>query len=521
MTVKRKDEDWALFWCSLLHPVLFGEIEAHEVGAFLRQLASEERTFPNGRRKKPSLSTLGRKLRKYEKGGFEALERKARTDRGQVRAHERSLIDRAIAIKRDQPRRSDEAINQFLRVEFHKTLPKSTLYRHLRAAGATRLKLGIDRTPVRKRWTRDQTHDLWVGDFETGPYVRYDTGVVPTQLSAFIDCHSRFVVEGRYYYCSKLDILIDSLLRAWAQHGAPGALYVDNAKVYHARALRIACYRLHIRHLHRKPRDPAGGGVIERFFETTQGQFEAEVRAGDILTLDELNRSFSAWLEVSYHRRPHSEIGQPPRERYSQGLTAIRHVDMEAAAKCFLRSEPRTVHRDFSDVRIEGRFYRVDRQFRGDRVEVRYDSFSNLESVLIYSLRDQYLGKGILHQRQQGEPAAAAPSPPKPQYNYLELLVREHERELESQARGIDYREVLRPRLWPFTSFVQALGRLLGRKGGMSGFTTQELESLHKLYAKLPQLSPPLVTRACEQAPEKTLPYVLRELEALAPRKEM
>jgi transposase InsO family protein len=518
--MRRKDETWALFWCSLLHPVLFGDLEPHQVGAFLRRLAAEERTFPNGTRKKPSLSTLRRKLRNYQKGGFEALGRQARADRGKVRAHGQVLIDRAIAIKRDQPRRSDETINQFLRAEFQKTLPKSTLYRHLRAAGATRLKLGIDRTPVRKRWTRDHTHDLWVGDFETGPYVRYDTGVVPTQLSAFIDCHSRFVVEGRYYYCGKLDILIDSLLRAWAQHGAPGALYVDNAKVYQARALRIACYRLHIRHLHRKPRDPAGGGVIERFFETAQGQFEAEVRAGDILTLDELNRGFSAWLEMSYHRRPHSEIGQPPRERYEQGLTAIRHVDMEAAAKCFLRSEPRTVHRDFSDVRIEGRFYRVDRKLRGDRVEVRYDPFSELESVLIYSLDDRYLGKGILHQREQGEPAPAVSTASKPQYNYLELLVREHERELQAQARGIDYREALRPRLWPFTSFVQTLGRLLGRKGGMSGFTTQELESLHKLYAKLPQLSQPLVTRACELAAEKTLPYVLRELETPALRKD-
>ncbi len=518
--LKRKDETWALFWCSLLHPVLFGEIEAHEVGAFLRQLAAEECAFPNGQRKKPSLSTLWRKLRNYQQGGFEALGRQARADRGRARAHDRALIERAIAIKRDQPRRSDETINQFLRAEFHKTLPKSTLYRHLRAAGATRLKLGIDRTPVRKRWTCDHTHDLWVGDFEHGPYVRYDPNVVASRLTAYIDCHSRYVPEGRYYYWDNLDVLIDSLLRAWAQHGAPGALYVDNAKVYQSRALQIACYRLHIRLLHRKPKDPPGGGLIERFFETVQGQFEAEVRAGGILTLDELNRAFSAWLEMSYHRRPHSETGEPPRERYQQGLTAIRHVDMEAAAKCFLRCEERSVHRDFSDVRLEGRFYRVDRKLRGDRVEVRYDPFSDPESVLIYSLDDQYLGKGILHQREQGEPAPQAPVAPKPQYNYLELLIREHERELQAQARGIDYRAALDPRLWPFTSFVQTLGRLLGRKGGLSGFTTQELETLHKLHEKFPQLSEPLVSRAFEQAPGQTLPHLLRELETLAQRKE-
>ena len=80
--VKRKDETWALFWCSLLHPVLFGEVEAHEVAAFLRRLAGEERTFPNGACKKPSLTTLQRKLRNYQRGGFEALGRQARSDRG-------------------------------------------------------------------------------------------------------------------------------------------------------------------------------------------------------------------------------------------------------------------------------------------------------------------------------------------------------------------------------------------------------------------------------------------------------
>lgn len=517
--MKRKDEDWALFWCSLLHPVLFGEVEAHEVAAFLRHLAAEERLFPNGVRKKASLTTLRRKLRTYRSAGFEALARKVRSDRGRPRAHEQQLIDRAIALKRDQPRRSDEAINQFLRAEFNQTLPKSTLYRHLRSAGATRIKLGIDRTPVRKRWTYDHTHDLWVGDFEDGPYVLEQGDVVPTHLSGFIDCHSRCLVEGRYYLRESLDILIDSLLRAWAQHGAPASLYVDNAKIYHARGLRAACYRLHIRLLHRKPKDPPGGGLIERFFETAQSQFEAEVRAGDILSLEELNRAFSAWLEISYDRRPNAETRQPPRERYEQGLTAIRHVDMEAAAQCFMRSEPRTVNRDFSDVRLEGRCYRVDRKLRGDRVVVRYDPFADCNTVLLYTADEQYLGKGVLHQRQEGEPAPSPQPTPKPKHNYLKLLVDQHERELLRQTRGIDYQAVQATRPWPFANFAHLLARLLGRKGGLSAFNTDELETLHKLYQKLPNLCETLVTRALEQAPGKTLPHLIREMQALAQRK--
>ena len=51
------------------------------------------------------------------------------------------------------------------------TIAKSTLYRHLKKAGATKIKLSVSGKKVRKRWSRDNTHDLWVGDFQEGPYV--------------------------------------------------------------------------------------------------------------------------------------------------------------------------------------------------------------------------------------------------------------------------------------------------------------------------------------------------------------
>ncbi|WP_230408017.1 DDE-type integrase/transposase/recombinase [Candidatus Kuenenia stuttgartiensis] len=97
-----------------------------------------------------------------------------------------------------------------------------------------------------------------------------DGEALPTNLCLFIDCYSRYVVEGRYYLKQTLDILIDSLIRAWTIHGSPKELYLDNAKVYHSDALRSACYNLGIKLIHRPPRDPAPGGLVERFFGTSQ-----------------------------------------------------------------------------------------------------------------------------------------------------------------------------------------------------------------------------------------------------------
>jgi transposase InsO family protein len=519
--MKDKDLERAIFWASLLQPVVLGEVPPEEIASFLRELAQEQRLYPDGQRRKPSLSTLRRKLRIYREEGFEALARKRRSDRGKPRAHSQELIEKAVEIKRDQARRSHLAINKFLEVQHGKTIPRSTLYRHLKQAGATRLKLGVESKKVRRRWTRDYTHALWLGDFEEGPYVLHEGEVVPTHLCAFIDCHSRALVEGRYYLRQNLDVLIDSLLRAWAVHGAPDEIYVDQAKVYLAKALKAACFALEIRLIHRGSGDAPPGGLIERFFETAQSQYESEVRAGDILTLEALNRGFSAWCTVAYHRQQHSEIGETPEARFQAGQRRpIRHVDIQRVAEFFLRREIRRVHRDFSDVRLYGRYYRVDKSLRGDRVEVRYDPFSAPDTVLLYSEGEEYLGKGLLHNRDKGEEVSAPQRPQKPRHDYIQLLVAEHEAELRRRTQGIDYRKVVASRDWPFLDFAAVLSRLSGRKGGLASFSAGELEELKKLYNRHPGLSETLLREAFERAQEKTIPYIAYELQRLVGRKE-
>lgn len=518
--MKSSEEKWAVFWCGLLRAAIFGEVGKGQVQAHLREVSRQEVTFPDGRRGKPSLTTLRRKLRKYRREGFQALARKRRSDRGRIRSALPAVLARAVQIKKEQPRRSDEAINRLLEAEFGRRLARSTLYRHLKEAGATRLKLGIVKKPVRCRWTRDRTHELWLGDFEEGPYVLVDGEPVPSHLSAFIDCHSRYQVEGRYYYRQNLDILVDSLLRAWAAHGASNELYLDNAKVYHSTGLRTACCALGIKLTYRPPGDPSPGGLVERFFGTVQSQFEAEVRAGSILTLEQLNRAYSAWLEISYHERVHSETGQTPRQRYHQGLTVIRHVDTQAVIEYFMERETRRVDPTFSDVQVLSRFYRVDPRLRGDKVQVRFDRHSAMESVLIYSVREEYLGVGVQHQREQGSGPICGPSPTPPTHNYLDLLVRRHQERLQAQAQGIDFRAVAARRPWPFAAFLKSFARLLGRPGGLSGFSAEELEAIRKTYNRHLALEEAMLKEAFQQAPEKTLPAILYCLKRIANRKE-
>lgn len=511
----KEQEKWAIFWCDLLSPLIFGQIEEKARNRFLKTLAQKPIRFPDGRIKRPSLSTLRRKLNRYRQGGFDGLERQKRRDRGTPRGVGPEVIAKAIELKKEQPYRSPKAINRFLQTMYATTVPRATLYRHLKAAGATRIKLGAVKLKVRKRWSREHTNDLWVGDFEEGPYVIEKNDVVPTCLSAFIDCHSRYVVEARYYFRQNLDVLIDSLIRAWSNHGAPLELYLDNAKVYHANGLKAACYRLSTRLLHRPPRDPAPGGLIERFFQTAQHQFEAEVRAGELLTLEQLNRALSAWLSVAYHKEIHSETGQPPEDRYQQGLTIIRQVDMSRVIESFMQAIGRTVNRTFSDVQVNKRFYQVDPKLRGDRVEVRFDPFSTWDKVQIHCLDGQYLGLGLLHQRKTGLPVAPDQPRGKPKHNYTDLLIQQHKQELAEKTGGIDYRKVISRRPWPFLQFASTVAQFLGLKSGLTALCSGDLEMLKKLYNQSSSIDRQMVKQAFENAKRPSVPYIVAELKRL------
>ena len=126
----RDDQAWAVFRCSLLSPLLTGEIPEAEREAYFRTLAQEERLLPNGQRKRISVRTFRRWWKRLREEGVEGTFRRPRSDRGRPRANQQKLLDRAVELKKEQPRRSHVVINRILRQEFGRGVPRSSLYRH-------------------------------------------------------------------------------------------------------------------------------------------------------------------------------------------------------------------------------------------------------------------------------------------------------------------------------------------------------------------------------------------------------
>lgn len=510
-----EDQAWAVFRCRLLGPLLLGEILPAEQGNYFQELSQQEHLLPNGKRRRHSARTWRRWYQRLRIEGVLGGVPRRRADRGQAQLKHRELLARAVQLKIEQPRRSHRVLKRILYQEFGIVIPKSTLYRHLRLAGATRQQLGLVKEPIRCRWTRDHTNALWVGDFSHGPIVMHQGQPVKTHLSIWIDCYSRYVVEARYYIRENLDILVDSLLRAWTKHGASRELYVDNAKIYWAHALLLACTELNIKLLHRPPRDPPAGGLIERVIQTIQSQLEAEVRAASVMTLVDLNRDLQAWLENAYHAELHSEIRETPVERYAAGNRFHRHVDLKHIVDFFRKREVRTVDKTFCDVRIEGLFFAVAQQLRGSRVIVKYDPFQplpELQEVDLLSEAGVYLGVGRRYVREKGHHAPPPPTPPTEPIDphYLKALRAAQEAQHEQQRQqGIDYFTAQERARWDWTGFATTLARLLGRSGGLSAFQAEELEALRSFHSQHERVNEALLREAFQQAESQSIPTIL------------
>jgi len=238
------------------------------------------------------------------------------------------------------------------------------------------------------------------------------------------------------------------------------------------------------------------------------------------MSLSELNKSFSAYVNVCYHQRVHSETKQTPQQRYELGLSGVtRNVDMNDVLQFFMKRETRRVDKDFSDVRLYGKFYRVDPTLRMDKVQVRYDPYSDMKMVWIYSLDDEYLGTGKLYNRDYGAEIKPVVTPFK--NSFINLLNQQHAKQLELESKGIDYRKANQsPRPWPFISLVQKLAKLMGRKGKLTDFNAGELETLKKLYNSIAEINESMLIESFKNAQPKSIAGVAYQLRIIKNKKE-
>ena len=327
-------------------------------------------------------------LRMYRLGGFEALKDKPRKDKG-VRAIPEDLIQKACKLKLEVPERSIEriiTIMENLQLAPPGLLRRSTLHRALQARGLSARKLVIPDTRDLDRWQADYANDLWQADMLQGPWLPdpYRKGKMRrSYLYAFLDDASRLLLYGRFFFKGDLPALELVFKRSLQRYGRPHRVYYDNGMVFKSNHMKIVCAELGIHHpIHTRPYRPMGHGKIEAFNRFCVNHFIAEVKASNIVTLQQLNEAFSAWVGEEYNLRKHTEIGMTPKQRWTNDASRIQYIEEEKLRIAFLWREKRTPDKT-GVLRLFHHRYKVSPTLARKRVEVRYDP-ERLDQIEIY-----------------------------------------------------------------------------------------------------------------------------------------
>lgn len=495
-------EALALFWYRVIAPLLDPGLNRGDRARVLRDILSKDWPIPGLGPRRLSRATLFRKLAEYRRGGFGAIKKRDRADKGSSRALDPLWLKKATELRLEQPRRTTRRVIDL--TEKALGLPKgaiklATLARIFKEKNLTRADLADDATTGFTSFSYHHINELWMSDVMDGfpiPDPADSRRRKMIYLFSFIDDASRLVTHAEFYFDEKLPRLENTLKRAVAKRGIPSKLYLDNGKIFHATQFELIAAELNIRLIYTEAYRPEGHGKIERYHGTIRSDFLDEARAKGPQTLEELNRWFWAWLEIAYHQKLHESLGETPFEFWMKQTERIRLPDPDVLDTVFLWREDRTVNkvRTFT---LAGNLYEVAPELADQKIEVRYNPF-DLSRILVFK-------DGVYQMRarpaalpQPIHPKAPPPlrRPQKPlSMSYLDTLIAQHEANLKREFGSLKFTEITEKRKLALESakgkFIEALAAHLGRALG-----SIEVAAARGFYDDLGPLDPAQVALA-------------------------
>lgn len=488
----REDEpaiEIALFRYGIIAPILeFDPAIAlpGQVVALVQEIAARPHYLPSRGRVTVCPRTVFAWLADFRRYGIEGLRPTWRQDRGLRRVVSDKVIDRAIALRKENSRRKTRYLIDIMAREgtltgepsFH----RATLDRHLFFRGASRRQMKVLGEPPTIKMEFEAFGDLWVGDYHHGPpALAPDGSVVTAKIGALLDHKTRYPVADRYYANEVLDTLRDGLLLALLRWGPPKVVYVDRGAVYRSNQLSYSLKRLDVKLVHSRPYYSKGRGLIERWWQLLK-DFESEVvRLDRLLTIHELNTLWEAFRETHYCHQVHSEIGCTPAQAIAQ--VTPRGLNPELARELFLVKEKRQVHRETSCVSVKKREFLCEGYLRQQWVDVRFDP-NDLSSVLIFK-DDRRLQRAFPRIINAPPQKPAEPEKVAASVDYLGLLRADYDRQLLEHARPLAYAKLEVEEGFDESAFVTVIASLSGL--ALRPPEKREISSFWKSFGPLPE----------------------------------
>lgn len=343
--------------------------------AQIRKKAGQHYAIPGSRRTRVAEETIRSWLKKYRRGGFDALLPKVRADKGKARRLPLEVADLLLSVKEEAPELTVPLVIKKAmstgQVPNDIRLPNSTVYKLLARHGLTRKITSPDKD--HRRFAYPNAGDLFMSDVMHGPAVFNNGRKRKTYLIAFIDDATRVIPYAAFAHSENTAAFMEVLKQAVLRRGIPLRLFVDNGSAFRSQHLSLVCAKLGITLIHARPYHAAAKGKIERWFRTVRLQFLPMLSEKEMMSLKTINRALWTYVEREYHRSPHRSLGETPLDRWARVGQKVRYPEPgDDLDDLFLFESKRKVQKDRT-VSLNGMAYEIEASLVGETVTLRYN----------------------------------------------------------------------------------------------------------------------------------------------------
>ena len=396
--------------------------------------------------------TIRRYLNQYRAEGFLGLKPKGKGRPQQAEAIPAHILEQAILLRREVPRRSVAQIIQIL--EWEGLVPpgqtkRSTLQDKLTERGysARHMQLYAASGVAARRFQQKYRNRLWHSDILYGPYLPIgpDGQLKQVYMVSFLDDATRFILHAEFFPTLDQVIVEDCFRQSLLKYGQPEAVFFDNGRQYRTKWMKRACAKLGIRLLFAKPYSPESTGKVEIFNKSVR-TFLDEAALEKPQTLDQLNRLFWVWLEECYQNKPHSGLrnNSSPVSAFHGDKKALKFIDPEKLANAFLHYEERKVDKA-GCISFQGVKYEVGVSFIGSTVDVIYDPADTSQLTIEYEGHTPWVAKQLVIGERSGPRSTLPPHMQPEPAEFSRLLAaaeKQNEQRKTLQIPAVSYRTV-------------------------------------------------------------------------------
>lgn len=372
-------------------------------GKSLRQVASDHGV---------SKSWVGELVRRYRKGGYDALAKRSRRPHGSPSQISDEVEDQVVMLRKQL---GDKGLDCGAHtIHYHlcrrmKAPPSiSTIWRVLKRRGF------VTPQPQKRprgsyiRFEAKLPNECWQSDVT---FWKLACGS-KVEICNFIDDHSRVVVASQVFSTTTAADALTTFRKAAARWGHPASVLTDNGCIYTAAhrngrgAMETELLNLGIVFKHSRPNHPQTCGKVERFHQTLKRYLSKQEPAG---TIEQLQAQIDGFIDYYNNQRPHRAKGRStPMEAYETRAKArpagaphfdakqmrVRHDKVDGDGKVTLRYGGKLFH------------IGVGRRFKRKRILMLVAK----KEVKVLTPEGELIGETIIDQKRNYQPLKKASS---------------------------------------------------------------------------------------------------------------